>query len=147
MNTNLSPVTNRSNDFLSEFRSEFDQLFNRFWPAESNGNAGWSPTANLSETEKTYEVSMDLPGLKPDDVEIELKNGELWITGERKSSDEEKGRTWHRVESHYGKFRRVFRFGDGVDPENIDAEYHDGVLHITVPKSESAKSRHIQIKS
>ncbi len=147
MNSTLSPVSNRSNDLLSDFRSEFDQLFDRFWPSESDGNGSWSPTANLSETEKAYELSLDLPGMTPEDFEIELKNGELWITGERKSSDEEKGRTWHRVESHYGKFRRVFRLGDGVDPENVDAEYHEGVLLITVPKTESAKTRHIPIRS
>jgi HSP20 family protein len=128
-----------------------DHLFNRFLEGENGGESTqistWSPRLNLSESESSYEVSVDLPGLKPEEVNVELRHGDLWIAGERTGESEEQGRTWHRVERFYGQFRRVVRLGDDVDPENVEAEYHDGVLHITVPKTEVARSKKIEIKS
>lgn len=143
----MRPSTNRSYERLGDFRTEFDHILNRFRPSDWTGDSAWSPLANLSETEKAYELSVDLPGLTPADMEIEFRNGNLWISGKRRPYDNENSRTWHRVESRYGRFRRVFSFGDAVEPEGIDAQYRDGVLHITVPKSESARTRHIRIRS
>ena len=134
---------------LDDFRKEMDTLVNHFFQGEDGGAEvpAWSPRLNVSETEKAYEVSVDLPGLKPDECNLELRQGDLWITGQRKSESEKEGRTWHRVERYCGQFRRVVRLGDDVDPEKVEAEYKDGVLHVTVPKTEMARTRKIEIKS
>lgn len=133
------------------FRKEMDQMFDRFFTGDNGGASEnamtWNPRLNLSETENAYEVSVDLPGLKPEEVSVELRNGDLWITGERKSQAESKDKTWHRVESFYGEFRRGVRLGDDVCAENVNAEFHDGVLKIHVPKTEKAQSQKIEIKA
>ena len=117
MKRSLIPFDNQFG-LMNEFRSEVDQLMNRFLTGSNRGElelSRWTPQLNLSETEKEYEVSVDLPGVKPEDVSVELKHGDLWITGERKSESEEKGKSWHRVERHHGQFRRMLRLGDDVD--------------------------------
>jgi len=134
------------------FRKEMDQLFDRFFTGENGGGTqenamSWSPRLNLSETESGYEVSVDLPGLKPEEVNVELRNGDLWITGERKSQSESKDKTWHRVESYYGEFRRGVRLGDDVNAEHVSAEFNDGVLRVHVPKAEKAQTKKIEIKA
>jgi HSP20 family protein len=148
MSRSLIPFGTRFGLF-EDFRKEMDQLFGHF--GQGNGGEGalvhWSPKLNLSESETQYDVEVDLPGLKPEEVNLELKQGDLWITGERKSESEEKGKTWHRVERSYGQFRRVIHLGDDVATESVTAEYKDGVLHVTVPKAEKAKTRKIEIKS
>ena len=129
---------------------DFDNLIGRFFTSSDNGSeevrAHWTPRINLSETDKQYEVSVDLPGMQPDALNVELKHGDLWINGERHGVTEEKGKSWHRVERCHGQFRRTVRLGDDVDSACVDAEYKDGVLRITVPKIKAAQTKHIQIK-
>lgn len=146
MSTSLVPfgLPGLSNDF----RREFDGLMQRFFQnnEEPRDVVVWAPRLNLSETEDKYEVSLDLPGMTPENIDIELKQGELWITGTRQGEKQENGKAWHRVERFYGEFRRVVRLGEDVDPENIMAEYTDGVLTISVPKTELAKTRKITVR-
>lgn len=147
MTTSLTPFETRVPSIFGDFRREVDTLMDRFFRGEDGGEMRWfSPTANVAETEKAYEVTLDLPGLKPDDLHVELKHGDLWITGERKEEKEEQGKTFHRIERHHGEFRRVIRLGEDVDSEHVDAEYKDGVLRITVPKTESTISRRIEVR-
>lgn len=150
MSTSLVPFGTRSGMFYN-FRNEMDHLFDRFFTGENGGEtaqvANWTPRLNLSETDSAYEVSVDLPGLKPEEVNVELRNGDLWITGERKTHAETQDKTWHRVESYYGEFRRGIRLGGDVDAERVSAEYNDGVLQVHVPKSEKAQSKKIEIKA
>ncbi|MDY0165104.1 MAG: Hsp20/alpha crystallin family protein [Thermoguttaceae bacterium] len=94
-----------------------------------------------------YEITLDLPGLKPDEVNVELKENQLWVSGERRHEAEEKGKTYHRIERAYGQFRRVIPLASQVKTDAIEAEYHDGVLRITVPKSEAAQPKRIEVKS
>lgn len=133
---------------MDDFRKEVDQLMSRFLNgSEEEGVSNWSPRANLAETEEGYDVSFDLPGLKPEDFNVELRHGDLWVSGRRNEEHEESGKTWHRVERHFGQFRRVIRLGDDVIPDGVSAEYKDGVLRIHIPKSETAKSRRIEVKA
>jgi len=145
----LRPFSGRLGLF-DEFRKEMDSLFGHLPVCEGGGELPqttvWNPRLNVSENEKEYEVTVDLPGMKPDEFDVELKHGDLWITGERKTDEQNQGKTWHRVERFYGQFRRVIRLGDDVDPENVDAECKDGVLHITVPKAEVARTKRIEVK-
>lgn len=133
---------------MDDFRKEVDQLMSRFLNgSDEPGMTGWTPRANVAETEEGYDVSFDLPGLKPEDFNVELRHGDLWISGQRSHEHEESGKTWHRVERHFGQFRRVIRLGDDVNPEEVNAEYKDGVLRVHIPKSETAKSRKIEVKA
>lgn len=148
MTNSLIPLGTRSNLF-DGFRKEVDSLMERVFEGSHEGGrtlSYWTPRINLSETETAYELLVDLPGMQPEEFNLELKNGDLWITGERKGQFEDKGRSWHRVEQFYGQFRRVIRLGEDVDAEHVDAEYKDGVLRITVPKAESARTRHITVR-
>lgn len=146
MATTLTPFRSQSG-LLNDFRREMDSLVNQFFTDEGRGDvASWMPRINLAESENQYEVTLDLPGIKPEDINIEVRQGDLWITGERKSETEEKGKTFHRIERYEGQFRRVIRLGD-VDPEKITAEYTDGVLNVSIPKREEAQSKRISVKA
>lgn len=149
MTNSLTPFGTRF-DLMDDFRKEFDTLINRFLGetgAESTPISGWAPRLDLSENDTEYHVSIDLPGLKPEEVDVELRHGDLWITGQRQGETEEKGKTWHRLERYQGEFRRMVRLGDDVDPEGVDAEFAEGVLNITVPKTEASRSKKIAIKA
>jgi HSP20 family protein len=106
----------------------------------------FAPPCDVSETEKEFEVKVELPGMKPEDVTVEVKNGELWISGKKEEEKEEKGKTYHRVERRYGEFRRVIPLGE-VEVEKIGAKFHDGVLKVTVPKVEEIKPKRIEVKA
>ncbi|MBL8848797.1 MAG: Hsp20/alpha crystallin family protein [Planctomycetaceae bacterium] len=132
---------------LDDFRKEMDQMVSRFFSGAGEHPIGnWSPRVNVAEAEDAYDVTADLPGLKPEDVNVEVKNGDLLISGERHGEHEEHGKTWHRVERHSGSFRRMIRLGDDVSADKVSAEYKDGVLKVHVPKSESAKSRKVEVR-
>jgi len=148
MTNSMVPWDVQSSALLDNFRREMDELFNRFGGLETSRerSAFFSPQTNLAETESHYEISIDLPGMKPEDFEIEMKDGRLWISGERKQEHEEKEKTFHRIERQYGQFRRIIALGSDVDADRIEAEYKDGVLKVQVPKAEAARPKKIQVK-
>jgi HSP20 family protein len=104
------------------------------------------PEANVTENDKAIEVAIDLPGLKPEDVKVELHDRTLSISGEKKEEKEDKTKTFHRIERRSGSFRRVFTLPFDVDESQVDAKFADGVLNITLPKSEKAAPKKIEIK-
>jgi HSP20 family protein len=109
---------------------------------------GWfTPKADIAETDKGYEVTMDLPGIDPKDLTVEVREGSLWVSGERKEEKEEKGKTYHRVERHYGAFRRAIPLDLPVNREKVEAKYHDGVLKISVAKMPGAETKRIEVKA
>jgi len=119
----------------------FDEVVNR--------NTGtFVPTLNVSETDKTFEISVALPGMKRDDVEIHYENDILTISGERRWKNEEKedGRRYHRVESGYGSFSRSLPLPNFVDSENISAQFENGELIITAPKLKEKAGKKIKVK-
>jgi HSP20 family protein len=129
---------------------EFENLMERFFGPDENRWLGWptsAPVANVAETEENVEVTVELPGMKPEEFTVELKNGELWISGERKAELEQKGKTFHRIERSYGEFRRVIPMPAAVNEEKIEAEYKEGLLRILVPKTEKSKPRHVKVKT
>ncbi|HVC98188.1 MAG TPA: Hsp20/alpha crystallin family protein [Pirellulales bacterium] len=146
----LVPRVDRLPRPFARVEREFENLMDRImgsdegrWPVWG----GFTPTFNLAETETHYEVTMELPGMKPEEFKVEVKNGELWVTGEKKEEKEEKGKTFHRIERTYGEFRRVIPLPGTVNEEKIEAEYKAGVLKVFVPKTEAAKPRHIEVKA
>ena len=143
----LFPLRERS--FLS-----FDDLYRQMdhvsrhiaGDEESQAADHLAPRMNLVESETSFEVTVDLPGVDSKDVNVELNDGQLTITGERKSETEESGKTFHRVERRYGTFRRVITVQVPIDEEQITAEYTNGVLRVTLPKSEEVKPKRIEVK-
>ena len=102
---------------------------------------------DVSETSEAIEVEVDLPGVKRDEITVQLNENILTISGERSEEKEEKGRTFHRIERASGQFSRATALPCCVDEKQVDAEFYDGVLSITLPKAEEAKTRKINIKS
>jgi HSP20 family protein len=105
----------------------------------------WVPPVNIEETDEAYEVTAELPGMRPDDVEVTVEQNVLTISGERKWSEEAENRNFHRVERGYGRFLRTFALPQQVSADSVQARFEDGVLHVTIPKAEGARPRRIQI--
>jgi HSP20 family protein len=105
------------------------------------------PEVNLAETDKAVEVTVELPGMKPEEVRVEIKGEQLWITGEKKEEKEEKGKTFHRMERRAGMFRRVFALPVEVAQEKIEARFTDGVLKVTLPKADKVAPKQIEVKA
>jgi len=148
MVTSLVPWEAQPLRMFDTLRREMDRLMDDFFGEEDGGRlVSFTPRMNLAETDSHYEVTVDLPGLKPEEFDVQLKGNELWITGHREQESEQHGRTFHRMERYYGKFRRVIPLDAGVDAEHVEAEYKDGVLRITVPKEESAQRKRIEVKA
>jgi HSP20 family protein len=127
---------------LKAVEEEFDRLAGRAFSRNA-----WVPPLDVRETEDRYEVSLDLPGLKPEQVNVTFEDGTLSITGKREFANEEKGETWHRIERSFGTFARSIRLPQTADAERIDASFADGVLTVSVPKVEQAKPRTIEVKT
>jgi HSP20 family protein len=136
-------------------RDPFFNFVDRFfsdlaWPA---GNAlefdaaKFTPAVDIVETENAFVAKADLPGLTKDDIELSLEDGVLSISGERTFKHEEKGegKSFRRIERAYGSFRRAFTLPQGVDVDKVEASFTDGVLTLTLPKTEIVKARKIAI--
>ncbi|WP_207397603.1 Hsp20/alpha crystallin family protein [Bremerella alba] len=133
---------------LANWSSEMDNLFESFFrPVRQSASGAWLPAMNISEKEAEYQVDLELPGLGAEDVNVELHDGKLTISGERKTEEQSEDRRWHRVEHVYGKFERVLKLGTPVDEDNVSANFKNGVLSVVIPKSEHAKPRKIEVKS
>ena len=134
---------------LSALREEFDQLLNRI---SSGVNVDWlksefTAACDLSETAEAFQVRMDVPGIKPDDITVQVTGDTVQISGERKEEKEEKGKTYHRLERRSGKFSETMRLPCAVNEEKVQAEFHDGVLTVTLPKTESTRTRTVKVKA
>ena len=107
----------------------------------------WSPASEVAENDNAYVVTVELPGTKREDVQLEIHENVLTIHGEKKSEREEKNEKRHYVERSYGSFTRSFSLPPNTEAERIKASFKDGVLTVKVPKTEVAKPRVIDIKS
>jgi len=108
--------------------------------------AAFLPAVDIRETEDKYLLEVELAGIKKEDVHIDVKDGCLTIRGERKFEHEEKKDTYSRIERTYGSFERNFSLPEHVADDRIEAAYKDGVLTITLPKTEKAKPKEIDVK-
>jgi HSP20 family protein len=109
--------------------------------------AEWAPAVDITEDEKEYVVTADLPEIKREDVKVTVENGILTFSGERKFEKEEKGKKYHRIERSYGSFLRSFDLPDDADSEKVDAKFCDGTLKVHVAKSPKAQPKQIEIKA
>ena len=131
------------------FSNEFSRLFNQFFEGQQGGAEGqrWMPAVDLAEAEDHFVLKADLPGLSEGDVAIEVHDGALTISGERRAEEQTRERGWVRVERSFGRFSRSLTLPDGVDPEAITASFDKGVLEVRIPKPEERKPRRIAIKA
>ncbi len=136
-------------DPFAEIKRLEDRLF-KAYPAvvtEEGGISSFAPTVNTREDEKAYHIEVDLPGVKKEDIHVDVSEGVLTISGERKFKKEVKEKDYYKIESSFGKFERSFRLPDDVDEEHIDAETKDGVLEVTLPKvKKEEKKKKIEVK-
>ena len=109
--------------------------------------SAWAPALDISERKDAYLVTVELPGIKPEDLDITMEDGLLTIQGERQFTQESSEQQFHRVERRYGAFRRSITLPAHVMAEGIQATVDNGVLQILVPKAEEAKPKRIQIRS
>jgi HSP20 family protein len=150
MLASLVPRSLRFPQHVDRMQREMDNLMQRFLgPLDEEWRIVeiFSPRINVVEVDDSYEVSLELPGMKPEDFKLELKRNELWISGEKKREIEEKGKTFHRIEKHYGEFRRMIPLPGEVTEDKIEAVYRDGVLSVRVPKAEVVKPKAIEVKT
>ena len=136
-------------DFLN-IRDEIDRMFDEFFGTlperlTTGLENVWTPSVDISETDNDIIVTAELPGVKKDDIKISLQDNVLTLRGEKKQEKEEKNENFHRVERTYGMFQRSFTLPAPVDANKIKARFKDGVLKITLPKTEEAKMKEIPI--
>ena len=130
-------------------QEEMNSLFNRNladWNGDCLTHVSAAPSLDLSETAESLQIRTDMPGISAEDIDIEISDNTIHISGERKEEKEEKGKTYHLVERRAGKFERTLTLPCAVQEENITAECRDGVLTVTLPKSEELRARKIKVK-
>ena len=120
----------------------FEDRFLRTFPDHEvdKGIGGFTPSVNVREGEFAYHVDVDLPGVNKEDIKVDVKDGQLVLTGERNFKKEVKEEDYHKVETSFGKFSRSFSLPDNIDVENIDASCENGVLEVVLPKVEEKKN-------
>jgi len=142
----LTPFFTAKNNTADLF-GEMDRFFeNLNETPQLFDEKGFSPVCEVIETDSDYKLSFDLPGLKKDEIKIEMKDNVLSVFGERKREKTEKKEKVQRYERSYGYFRRSFSLPTSVVAEKIAAKYDNGVLELTVPKAELAKPKTIEVQ-
>lgn len=141
------PISDVSSEFFNMQR-EIDRLYDRFrgGVTEESSLSTWAPAVDIIEEKDHFVVRAELPGVAKKDVKITIENNVLMLRGEKKFEEEKDGKNFHRVERSYGAFYRSFTLPTSVISNKIEALYSDGVLNITIPKSEEAKPKEIEVK-
>jgi len=135
---------------LADVSKHLDRIFRRF-PTRADSDeealtlADWTPTVDITETDAAYLIKGEIPGVDKADVKVTIENGMITMRGERKQEKEEKGKKYHRIERSYGSFMRSFRVPDDVDEAEVKAEFKDGMINVTLPKSGKAKAKLINV--
>ncbi len=142
------PRRTLSPSLVGEAFEDFDRMVDTFLRPAYAATAGFNPTCDVSETKDHYFVSFDMPGVKKENIKIEVQGSQLVISGERQRElKAENGESNLRHERTYGKFERTFELPHSINTEKIEAQYEDGVLSVALPKAEAAKGRTVQIQS
>ena len=128
--------------FMRRFQEEMDRRTSRFFGGESGGSPNvWNPAIEVAERNGQLQVHAELPGLKPEDVKVEVTDDALILEGERKYEHEDKKDGVYRSERHYGKFYREIPLPEGANTEQAKAQFRDGVLEVTLPVPEQKSNR------
>lgn len=132
-----------------EMESVMSRFFNEpFFARHGESLFGeWVPSVDLKETDDSYVVKLEAPGVEPKDLDISLSGNRLLVRGEKKEESEKKGENFHHVERRFGTFSRTIELPSSIDEDNVNAEYDKGVFTITVKKQAATKPKKISIQS
>lgn len=133
---------------MQEVQREMNRLFEDMLTPSTRGNslsAAFSPAAELEETEDTYQLKLEVPGMEPGDIDIEVTAEVVFIKGERKTETKEESDGMTRTEFRYGQFQRVIPLPGRINNQNVAAEYKNGILHLELPKAEEEKNRVVKV--
>ncbi len=129
-------------------QQEMNRLFDDFFPTQRRGwgvATTFAPAAELEETADAYLLKLELPGMKKEDLDIQVTAEAVSVSGERKSEIKSEDQGMTRTEFRYGKFQRVIPLPNRIDHQNVTANYTDGILNLTLPKAESEKSKVVKV--
>ncbi len=141
--------TSSNSNRLGEFPVDIENLFDHFFGNQQKSNSSLSlvPPANVIESENAYSLVMELPGVASESVSIEIKDSQLVVSGSKSIAEVGEGERLAKSERRGGDFRRKFEFASQIDADAITADFKDGLLTVTLPKSEKARPRKIQIRT
>ena len=131
---------------LEDVSKQLNRIFGKY-PARTEpgrellATADWVPDVDISETDTAYLIKGEIPGVNKEDIKVNIENGMITMSGERRQEKEEKNKKFHRIERSYGSFMRSFRLPDDADDSAVKAEFKDGMLNVTVPKTAKAKAK------
>ncbi len=133
---------------LTSLRDEIDRLFEEPLATLAHSShllSGWTPALDLYEDNDKFVLKAELPGMKKEDIELSLHDGSLSISGERKDQTEHKEAEVYRAERFFGRFQRTVTLPTPVAADKVNAQYKDGILTVTLPKTEEAKPKQIEV--
>jgi len=133
-------------DTLEELQSDINRIFTRSLTREKPWVGMFQPDLEIREESDAYVLSVDLPGVRKEDLNISVHGNRLTLKGERKQNKENKEKGYHYSEKYYGAFTRSMEFPLEIQSDKVKASYNDGVLQIVLPKAESAKPRQVSIE-
>lgn len=145
----LSPWA-RSYDPFATLQREVERVFEDFsrgFPTFAGGTTELTPKMDVSETDKEFEMTFELPGLEEKDIEVNVADNVLTVRGEKKAEKEQKDKNYRMSERSYGSFMRSVELPDGIDPDAIKATITKGVLKVSVPKPAPAVTKKVDIKA
>jgi HSP20 family protein len=135
---------------VSDLRKRMEDIFGDFFGptpfAMAATEAEWSPLVDVHETKDGFQLQVEVPGVKQEDIQVSMVGDTLTLKGERKRETEVKEDNYHRIERSYGTFQRSIVLPAVVDPNRIKATYRDGVLEVQLPKKEEAKPKEIKVE-
>lgn len=130
---------------ITTLRDEMNRLFSRAVGDGSGATSNWTPPVDIFETDSEIVLRAELPGLKPDDIDIEVDDNVLTLKGERRFEEKVEEGRYYRLERAYGRFQRSLTLPQGVKPDEISAQFENGVLSVRVPKADEVKPRKITV--
>ncbi len=144
------PAT-RGNDPFARMHREMDRMFEDFFGESRGGGNGLllKPSVDIAESKKAYKISVEVPGIDPEQIDLHVDNGTLVLSGEKSQESEDDDEGFHRIERSYGQFRRVLTLPEDADPDGIKADFKNGVLKIRIPRvkqSEKPGAKKVEIE-
>ena len=132
---------------MLNIQDEMNRLFNAYFAQSPEKGEGmvWHPFVDISESDDAIMVTAEVPGMKKEDIKVSIQDNILTLSGEKKQEKEDKGKNYHRIERAFGVFERSFSLPVSVQSDKVKAVYKEGILTITLPKSEEAKPKEISV--
>lgn len=133
---------------LLSLRDNLDRLFNSFLGRQDGQGiaSAWMPVVDIEENDEAYLIHAELPGLRKEEIKVSIQGNSLTLSGERQQEQEAQGKTYHRLECAHGRFLRTISLPGDIDIGKVRAEYRNGILMVTLPKSARDKTREIAIE-